>query len=154
LTTSDLFRPAVDIVLNDEFMTCGYMPTTLPLSCLTMAPRFDAKLNSSIIAVSRQGNVLGEVNRVHLPGTAEHPQGSFNTYAQHFVADFDLVTFFLQEKFWRILTNSTMVRMPGQHGLHRLPFTRLDLLPSNYFLTFSNSLPASSAQNLPKSSLL
>ncbi|XP_046631320.1 serine/threonine-protein kinase PLK1-like [Daphnia pulicaria] len=65
-------RPAVDIVLNDEFMTCGYMPTRLPLSCLTMAPRFDAKLNSSIIAVRRP---LGEVNRVHLPGTAEHPQG-------------------------------------------------------------------------------
>jgi polo-like kinase 1 len=91
LTTSDLFRPTVDIVLNDEFMTCGYMPTRLPLSCLIMAPRFDAKLNSSIIAVRRP---LGEVNRVHLPGTAEHPQGSFNTHAQHFVADFDLVTFF------------------------------------------------------------
>jgi hypothetical protein len=79
-----LSRPAVDIVLNDEFMTCGYMPTRLPLSCLTMAPRFDAKLNSSIIAVRRP---LGEVNRVHLPGTAEHPQGSSNTSKQHIGAD-------------------------------------------------------------------
>lgn len=43
-----------------------------------MAPRFDAKLNSSIIAVRRP---LGEVNRVQLPGTAEHPQGSQNRNA-------------------------------------------------------------------------
>ena len=96
MTTSDLFRPAVDIVLNDEFMTCGYTPTRLPLSCLTMAPRFDAKLNSSIIAVRRP---LVEVNRVHLPGTAELPQGSFHTYAQHFVADFDLVICFSRKRF-------------------------------------------------------
>ena len=54
------WRPNVDQVLCDEFMTCGYMPTRLPLSCLTMAPRFDAKLNNSIIAVRRP---LGEVNR-------------------------------------------------------------------------------------------
>ena len=57
-------------------MTCGYIPTRLPLSCLTMAPRFDPKLNSSIIAVRRP---LGEVNReskVQLAATAEHPQGS------------------------------------------------------------------------------
>ena len=53
-------RPNVEQVLSDEFMTCGYIPTRLPLSCLTMAPRFDAKLNSSIIAVRRP---LGEVNR-------------------------------------------------------------------------------------------
>lgn len=69
-------RPNVEAVLCDEFMTCGYMPTRLPLSCLTMAPRFDAKLNSSIIAVRRP---LGEVNRETkaggLPGTAENPQG-------------------------------------------------------------------------------
>ena len=62
--------------MADEFMNCGYMPTRLPLSCLTMAPRFDAKLNSSIIAVRRP---LGEVNRENkaglLPGTAENPLG-------------------------------------------------------------------------------
>lgn len=57
-------------------MTCGYIPTRLPLSCLTMAPRFDPKLNSSIIAVRRP---LGEMNRESRPllaGTAEHPQGT------------------------------------------------------------------------------
>lgn len=29
-------------MLADDFMTLGYLPPRLPLSCLTMAPRFDA----------------------------------------------------------------------------------------------------------------
>ena len=37
-------------MLKDEFMTVGYMPNQLPVSCLTMAPRFDSKANQSIIA--------------------------------------------------------------------------------------------------------
>ena len=52
------------------------MPTRLPLSCLTMAPRFDARLNSSIIAVRRP---LGEVNRetkTPLIGIGEGLQGA------------------------------------------------------------------------------
>ena len=36
------------------------MPSRLPLSCLTMPPRFDPRLNNSIIAVRRP---LGEINR-------------------------------------------------------------------------------------------
>ena len=31
-------------------MTLGYMPSKLPPSVLTMAPRFDSKLNASLIA--------------------------------------------------------------------------------------------------------
>ena len=31
-------------------MTVGYMPNQLPVSCLTMVPRFDSKANQSIIA--------------------------------------------------------------------------------------------------------
>ena len=31
-------------------MTLGYLPTRLPTSCLSMAPRFDNKLNGSLIA--------------------------------------------------------------------------------------------------------
>ena len=60
----------MEAILHDEFMTCGYIPTRLPLSCLTMAPRFDAKLNSSIIAVRRP---LVEMNRESkaLPGIGE-----------------------------------------------------------------------------------
>lgn len=53
-------RPTVDQVLKDDFMTLGYMPSRLPLSCLTMPPRFDTRLNNSIVAARRP---LGEVNR-------------------------------------------------------------------------------------------
>lgn len=31
-------------------MTMGYLPARLPVSCLSMAPRFDTKLNASLIA--------------------------------------------------------------------------------------------------------
>ena len=37
-------------ILQDEFMTMGYLPPKLPVSCLTMAPRFDTKANASLIA--------------------------------------------------------------------------------------------------------
>lgn len=33
-------RPKVDELLQYEFMM-GYCPTSLPVSCLTMSPRFD-----------------------------------------------------------------------------------------------------------------
>jgi len=56
--------PNVDQVLNDDFMTMGYMPSRLPLSCLTMPPRFDARMNTSIISARRP---LGEVNREPTP---------------------------------------------------------------------------------------
>ncbi|KAL0104943.1 hypothetical protein PUN28_016529 [Cardiocondyla obscurior] len=34
-------RPSVAKLMKDTFFTSGYMPTSLPLSCLTMAPRLD-----------------------------------------------------------------------------------------------------------------
>lgn len=34
-------RPSVAKLMKDIFFTSGYMPTNLPLSCLTMAPRLD-----------------------------------------------------------------------------------------------------------------
>jgi len=43
-------RPPVVQILQDDFMTLGYMPSKLPPSVLTMAPRFDSKLNASLIA--------------------------------------------------------------------------------------------------------
>jgi len=43
-------RPPVTEILKDPFMTRGYMPTKLPASVLTMAPRFDNRLNASLIA--------------------------------------------------------------------------------------------------------
>lgn len=43
-------RPSVTEILQDDFMTMGYLPARLPVSCLSMAPRFDTKLNASLIA--------------------------------------------------------------------------------------------------------
>jgi len=43
-------RPSVAEILQDDFMTMGYLPPRLPVSCLTMAPRFDTKNNASLIA--------------------------------------------------------------------------------------------------------
>ena len=39
-------RPSVDEILRDDFMTMGFLPTRLPVSCLTMAPRFETFLLS------------------------------------------------------------------------------------------------------------
>ncbi|XP_013403756.1 serine/threonine-protein kinase PLK1 [Lingula anatina] len=34
-------RPSMEIILQDDFFTTGFLPSRLPTSCLTMAPRFD-----------------------------------------------------------------------------------------------------------------
>merc|ERR1719351_241953 len=44
-------RPSLEAMLKDDFMTLGYMPHNLPVSCLTMAPRFDARDRAPLIAV-------------------------------------------------------------------------------------------------------
>lgn len=42
LQADPLQRPSVNKILEDDFMTMGYIPSRLPTSCLTMAPRFDS----------------------------------------------------------------------------------------------------------------
>ncbi|XP_037092997.1 serine/threonine-protein kinase PLK1-like [Pollicipes pollicipes] len=59
-------RPTVDQVLHDDFMTMGYIPIRLPTSCLTMAPRFDTKMNVSIVA----RRPLLEINKDSAPNVA------------------------------------------------------------------------------------
>lgn len=34
-------RPPISKLMKDPFFSCGFMPTSLPLSCLSMAPRLD-----------------------------------------------------------------------------------------------------------------
>ncbi|CAK9798983.1 Serine/threonine-protein kinase polo [Anthophora quadrimaculata] len=34
-------RPSITKLMKDPFFTCGFLPASLPLSCLTMAPRLD-----------------------------------------------------------------------------------------------------------------
>lgn len=60
-------RPCVADILGDDFMTMGYLPHRLPVSCLTMAPRFDTKANASLIA---RRTPLMEVNHETGGGTA------------------------------------------------------------------------------------
>ncbi|XP_033751628.1 serine/threonine-protein kinase PLK1-like isoform X1 [Pecten maximus] len=52
-------RPNMEKMLDDEFFTCGYLPSRLPTSCLTMAPRFDTLAKSE--SLSRRP--LHEINR-------------------------------------------------------------------------------------------
>ncbi|XP_010144189.1 PREDICTED: serine/threonine-protein kinase PLK1, partial [Buceros rhinoceros silvestris] len=40
LRSDPAMRPTIDELLNDEFFTSGYIPSRLPTSCLTVAPRF------------------------------------------------------------------------------------------------------------------
>ncbi|CAD7683656.1 unnamed protein product [Nyctereutes procyonoides] len=40
LQTDPAARPTIHELLNDEFFTSGYIPARLPITCLTIAPRF------------------------------------------------------------------------------------------------------------------
>ena len=40
-------RPSVGEILKDDFMTMGFLPSRLPVSCLTVSPRFDTLTNAS-----------------------------------------------------------------------------------------------------------
>lgn len=40
-------RPHIDSLLDDVFFTSGYLPSQLPTTCLTMAPRFQVPVTSS-----------------------------------------------------------------------------------------------------------
>jgi len=62
-------RPSVAEILKDDFFSMGYLPPRLPVSCLTMAPRFDTKDN-----VIARRTPLMEVNKQ--PGTGS--QGSLS----------------------------------------------------------------------------
>jgi len=50
LQSDPMKRPTVKEILKDDFMTMGYLPSSLPLSVLSMTPRFDTRLNASLIA--------------------------------------------------------------------------------------------------------
>lgn len=67
-------RPTVAETLRDDFMTMGYLPPRLPVSCLSMAPRFDTKTNASVLV---RRNPLTEVNSQNqqLPEVASKDDG-------------------------------------------------------------------------------
>nr|XP_003699289.1 PREDICTED: serine/threonine-protein kinase polo [Megachile rotundata] len=49
-------RPSISKLMTDPFLTGGYMPVSLPLSCLTMAPRLDT------LEMHNQRKPLSEMN--------------------------------------------------------------------------------------------
>lgn len=77
-------RPNVREILKDDFMTKGYLPQKLPVSCLTMAPRFDTKTNVNLIA---QRGPLTELNKdmrnacLASDGLKKTPSSSDQAYA-------------------------------------------------------------------------
>ncbi|KAK6010134.1 POLO box duplicated region [Ostertagia ostertagi] len=50
-------RPTVKQVLAHEFFRSGYMPTRLPISCLTMAPKFNRHSEVGLLATSDKRGV-------------------------------------------------------------------------------------------------
>ncbi|XP_033342268.1 serine/threonine-protein kinase polo [Megalopta genalis] len=49
-------RPSIGKLMKDQFFTSGFMPMSLPLSCLTMAPRLD------MLEMHNQRKPLSEMN--------------------------------------------------------------------------------------------
>ncbi|XP_067124805.1 serine/threonine-protein kinase PLK1 [Centruroides vittatus] len=62
-------RPSVNEILCDEFLSLGIMPTRLPTSCLTMAPRFEhvkSQVDKSSIPLPASRKPLIDVNKEEL----------------------------------------------------------------------------------------
>ncbi|XP_015516563.2 serine/threonine-protein kinase polo [Neodiprion pinetum] len=59
-------RPSVNKLIKDVFFTSGFLPTSLPISCLTMAPRMDAleMHNQRKPLTEMNGNGCGDINDV------------------------------------------------------------------------------------------
>jgi len=51
-------RPSVAEILRDEFMTTGHLPSRLPVSVLTMAPRFDTNNNNNVSGIARRISLM------------------------------------------------------------------------------------------------
>ncbi|VVC45273.1 Protein kinase, ATP binding site,Protein kinase domain,Serine/threonine-protein kinase, active site,POLO [Cinara cedri] len=51
-------RPRVSEIMKTDFFTTGYMPKNLPVSCLTMSPRFDSINYRESISTRKPLNVL------------------------------------------------------------------------------------------------
>ncbi|KAG7207750.1 hypothetical protein KM043_009362 [Ampulex compressa] len=58
-------RPSVAKLMKDPFFVSGYLPTSLPLSCLTMAPRLD------MLEIHNQRKPLSEMN-MNVGGDADN----------------------------------------------------------------------------------
>ncbi|XP_064602321.1 serine/threonine-protein kinase PLK1-like [Liolophura sinensis] len=76
-------RPSMDSVMEDEFFTAGYLPSRLPTSCLTMAPRFGGtqrRILTEINGTEQQTEVTG--NRPMTAGVKKDSRGGSGPYGQ------------------------------------------------------------------------
>ncbi|XP_042243081.1 serine/threonine-protein kinase PLK1-like [Homarus americanus] len=74
-------RPNVDTILADDFMTMGYIPTRLPTSCLTMAPRFDSRCSGvatrkPLLEINNKGSSPTPLLQAHLCSSPPPPGSS------------------------------------------------------------------------------
>ena len=101
-----LKRPNIDVILQDDFMTQGYLPSRLPPSCLTMAPRFDTKVSQ----IQRSRGPLQEINKepgIVTPGIKKAPsvQSEASDDCNHFLKD-------LQTQLAKVIASNPQSRMP------------------------------------------
>lgn len=66
LRSEPSLRPSMAELLRDDFLTGGYLPSRLPTSCLTVAPRFDKK-NMSMMAENSQLSSRKPLAEVNIP---------------------------------------------------------------------------------------
>jgi len=106
LQDDPLKRPNIDVILQDDFMTQGYLPSRLPPSCLTMAPRFDTKVSQ----IQRSRGPLQEINKepgIVTPGIKKAPsvQSEASDDCNHFLKD-------LQTQLAKVIASNPQSRMP------------------------------------------
>lgn len=120
LNSDPIKRPSMADVLVDPFFEAGYMPLGLPISCLTMSPRFDQLAERKPLS-----NTLAKTIKV---GATEEKLPKVEQVAQSDSVDY------LQELYAALtnLTNITNVKdsgLNGNYGNHS-KLTFLSLLSS------------------------
>ncbi|CAP24901.1 Protein CBR-PLK-2 [Caenorhabditis briggsae] len=75
-------RPTAKIVFRDVFFKSGYMPTRLPVSCLTMVPHFnDTVLNEENVAPAVSSD-SESTQHTGIPGTSHVPSRRISEHAE------------------------------------------------------------------------
>lgn len=63
LQSEPKFRPKIGQLAKHEFFFSGYLPPSLPVSCLTMAPRFDQALVNVRRPLNEMNIMNGKTNK-------------------------------------------------------------------------------------------
>ncbi|XP_046393580.1 serine/threonine-protein kinase PLK1 [Ischnura elegans] len=68
-------RPKIEDILTDDFFVNGYIPMQLPLSCLTMEPRFDSMENAPSAASRKPLNEMNSEENMKFSRPKVKPLG-------------------------------------------------------------------------------